>query len=320
MKKTPFIIAEIGSNHNQDFETALKLIDIAKNSGANAVKFQIFKAKELYPKNIKFQKIFKKYEFKLSWYNKLKKYCKKRKIILFASTFGISSTNFLMKQNAPIIKWASSELTKTRELFHAASFNKPMIISTGMADLAEVFEAVEICKAAGNKKISLLHSRSLYPTDSTEVDILAIRSLKNIFKCPVGFSDHTIGLTGSIMAVALGATIFEKHITLNKKDKGPDHFYAMEPEEFNEYVKKIKESFKMLGSENINFIEKIKLQARKKSYFFNSNFPKWKIIKKKNIKLKDNALGLPERFISSIIGAKLKKKVKKDQPVVWNLF
>ena len=263
MKKNyPYIIAEIGSNHNQDLSEAFNLIDIAKKVGANAVKFQIFRAEDLY-KNKSLQNKVRKYEFNTSWYKKLNDYCKTKKIDIFASTFGKESTSFLVKYNPPYIKWASSELTKLSNLYQAASFKIPIILSTGMADLAEVCEAVEVCKAAGNDKIILMHSQSLYPTKNQDMNLNSLKVLKNIFHLRLGISDHSKNDISSILAVAMGATYFEKHITMDKKQLGPDHHYALEPSEFKNYVKNIHLAFKSMGKSDLQVHEEIKKNARK---------------------------------------------------------
>lgn len=315
-KNSPYIIAEIGSNHNQDLAEALNLIDIAKKAGANAVKFQIFRAEDLYKKKSLQNKV-KKYEFNTSWYKKLNAYCKAKKIDIFASTFGKESTNFLIKYNPPYIKWASSELTKLSNLYQAASFKIPMILSTGMADLAEVCEAVEVCKAAGNDKIILMHSQSLYPTKNQDMNLNSLKVLKNIFHLSLGISDHSKNDISSILAVAMGATYFEKHITMDKNQLGPDHHYALEPSEFENYVKNIYLAFKSMGKIDLQVHEEIKSNARKKSLHFRKNLKKGTILKLKHLIIKNNALGISPRFSSAIIGNKITKSVLKNKPVKW---
>lgn len=315
----PYIIAEIGSNHNQNLNEAFELILAAKNSGANAVKFQIFKAEDLF-KNKNYQKKIKKYEFNLSWYAKLSQFCKLKKIDIFASTFGNKSTNFLMKYNPPYIKWASSELTKLSNLYYAAKFGVPIILSTGMADLAEVHEAIEVCRSANNKNIILMHCKSIYPTKNHEMNLLSLNILKNTFKLKLGISDHSVNNISSILAVALGATYFEKHITLNKQQVGPDHHYALEPNEFKEYVSSIKLAFKTLGKEEIFINEKIKLNARKKSLYFNRDLKKGSIIRAKDLIILDNAMGISPRFLTVFLGQKINKSIKKKHPVQWKVI
>ena len=181
LKKRTFVVAEIGSNFNQSLSRAYKLIDIAKSCGADAVKFQLFKASHLYPKKTKEYKIFKSIELKSSWLKKLKRYSDRKKIIFFASPFDMISTKNLIKSNVKLIKIASSEITKLHDLCYAASYKVPMIISTGMAELSDVSEAIDVCKKIGNNKIYLLHTCSLYPTLPKDLNISNITKLSNIF-------------------------------------------------------------------------------------------------------------------------------------------
>lgn len=319
IKKKTFIIAEIGSNFNQSLSQAYKLIDVAKSCGADAVKFQLFKANQLYPKNTKEYKIFKSIELKSSWLKKLKRYSDKKKIIFFASSFDKISTKNLIDLNIKVLKIASSEITKLHNLFYAASFKVPMIISTGMAELSDIVEAVDVCKKTGNNQIFLLHTCSLYPTPLKDLNILNILKLSKIFELPVGLSDHTIGNTAAIAAVTLGAKIIEKHITLNKKDDGPDHFYAAEPQEFRDYVKKIRECEKLIGKQEISINPKVRSTARRKSIFIKANSKKNTVISNKNIQILNNdARGVDIRYLNYLFGFKFKKDVKKNSPLKWS--
>ena len=318
-KRKTFVIAEIGSNFNQSLSQAFKLIDVAKSCGADAVKFQLFKADQLYPKVTKEYKIFKSIELKPLWLKKLKRYSDKKKIIFFASSFDKISTKNLIKSKIKILKIASSEITKLHNLSYAASFKIPMIISTGMAELPDIAEAIDVCKKIGNNKICLLHTCSLYPTPLKDLNILNILKLSKIFGLPVGLSDHTIGNTAAISAVTLGAKIIEKHITLNKKSDGPDHFYAAEPQEFRDYVKKIRECEKLIGKEDININPKVRATARRKSIFIKVNSKKNSIISKNNIQILNNdARGIDIRYFNYLLGFKFKRNVKKNTPLRWS--
>jgi sialic acid synthase SpsE len=316
-KKT-FIIAEIGSNFDQSLEKAKKLIDVAKSSGADAVKFQLFKAEELYQKNSKEYKIFKSIELKSSWVKKLKRYSDQKKIIFFASSFDKISTKNLIKSKIKLIKIASSEITKIHELCYAASFNLPLIISTGMADLTDITEAVNSCRKIGNNQICLLHTCSLYPTRPKDMNILNMKKLSEIFDLPVGLSDHTLGNTAAIAAVALGAKVIEKHITLDKKSNGPDHFYAAEPKEFSDYVRKIRETEKMIVKPNFSINSEVRKTARRKSIFIRKDSKKNSLIKFSNIQILNNdARGIDIRYFNHLIGFRFKKNLKKKNPLRW---
>ena len=208
----------------------------------------------------------------------------------------------MIKSKIKILKIASSEITKLHNLSYAASFKIPMIISTGMAELPDIAEAIDVCKKIGNNKICLLHTCSLYPTPLKDLNISNISKLSKIFELPVGLSDHTIGNTAAISAVTLGAKIIEKHITLNKKSDGPDHFYAAEPQEFRDYVKKIRECEKLIGKEDININPKVRATARRKSIFIKVNSKKNSIISKNNIQILNNdARGIDIRYFNYLL-------------------
>jgi len=317
LKKKVFIIAEIGSNFDQNINKAFKLIDVAKESGADAVKFQLFRAEELYPKSSSAYKIFKSIELQKNWIPQLIKYAQKRKIIFFASAFDKKSILTLIKLKVQILKIASSEITKLHNLSYAASFDIPLIISTGMANLTDITEAVDLCRNIGNNNIYLLHTSSLYPTLPSDVNMKHMTKLGKIFDLPVGFSDHTMSSVAAIAAVALSAKIIEKHITLDKNSSGPDHFYAAEPNEFRKYVRDIREAEKILGKKSIVINPKVKAQARRKSIFVSKNVNKNEIITKKNLIIMDNARGIETRYMMSLLGFKFNNKIKKNSPLDW---
>ena len=313
-----FIIAEIGSNHNQDINIAKKLIDVAAETGADAVKFQLFNADELYKPGDDLYEVFKEIQLDTDWLVELKIYTENKGLIFFASPFDEKSIHLLNEHGVLIYKWASSETTNLKNLRVAASFNKPIIISTGMCDLADIYEALEVCKAVGNNDIVLLHTSSLYPTEPDDANLNTIKTLKKIFQVHVGFSDHTMSSTAAVVAVAYGATVIEKHITLDKKMKGPDHFYATEPEEFQQYITDIRVAEASLGNGKIQMHSKVRKIARRESIYAKTNIKKGEIIKKENIEIKKPALGIRPRYISAVIGTRAKKKIVKTKPITWD--
>ncbi len=312
-----FVIAEIGSNHNQDINIAKKLIDIAADAGADAAKFQLFDADELYKPGDDLYEVFKEMQLDTDWLMKLKTYTESKGLIFFASPFDEKSIHLLNEHGVLLYKWASSETTNLKNLRVAASYNKPIIISTGMCDLADIYEALEVCKATGNNDIVLLHTSSLYPTDPDDANLNTMKTLKKIFQVHVGFSDHTMSSTAAVVAVALGATVIEKHITLDKKMKGPDHFYASEPKEFKQYVQDIREAETSLGSETIEMHSKVRKIARRESIYAKTNIAKGEIIKVENLEVKKPALGIRPRYISAVIGMRAKKNIIKTKPITW---
>ena len=320
--KKPFIIAEIGSNYDQDFDKLKELIIQSKKAGANAVKLQMFNSSKMYPnKKSKNYKIFKLMEFNKSWYFKTQKFCKKNKIELFASSFDKNSTQFLIDHNTNIIKFASSEANKISDIIFAAKFNKPIIFSTGMSEFRDILDVVDIFKRLKNENLCLMHCSSLYPPKINELNLLSISKLKKIFNIPIGFSDHTSGSLAACIAVGLGATVFEKHITLDKFSTGPDHFYATEPNEFKRYVKDIKTCFEMKGEASFEIPNRVKTQTRRSSLFWKKSVKKNTTIQRQHIvEVKNSFLGIPVFYREYLIGQILQQNVKLNSPISFGQF
>lgn len=312
-----YIIAEIGSNFNQNIDIGFKLIDMAKSAGADAVKFQMFKADTLYPNNRKMNKIFKSIELQNNMAKKFFKYSLKKNIEFFASPFDINSFNFLEKNEVAAHKIASSETTNLSLLKEVSKSSKPIIISTGMCDVADIYEAINVCKLNNNDRIVLLHTTSLYPTIYKDVNLSVIKTLKDIFKLQVGFSDHTLDEYSAVMAISLGAKVIEKHITLDKKMNGPDHFYAAEPNEFNKYVKSIRNAEKIIGKNEIKMHKDLLQTARRNSIHLKKNMRKNEIITYDKIQIKRPANGILERYVSAVIGKKINLNIKKGSALKW---
>ena len=311
------VIAEIGSNHNQDIKLAKKLIDVAAGARADAVKFQLFDADELYKPGDELYDIFKEIELDADWLVELKTYAESKNLIFFASPFDEKSIHLLEDHGVSLYKWASSETTNLKNLRIAASYNKPMIISTGMCDLADIYEAVEVCKTVGNYDLVLLHTSSLYPTEPEDSNVNSIKALKRIFNLHVGFSDHTMSSTAAVVAVAYGATVIEKHITLDKKMKGPDHFYAAEPEEFKSYVQDIRTAEKVMGSDKVEMHPDVKEVARRVSIYAAVDIEKGSLISENMLQIKRPGAGIRPRYMTAVIGARAKEKIGKHTPINW---
>lgn len=261
-----FIIAEVGSNHNRDLVQAKKLIDVASESGADAVKFQLFKADVLYKRHDPMFKVMKENEVPREWVKELSKYANDRGIMFLASPFDREAVDLLQEIESPAIKLASSEAVNLSLLRYAASKKRPILISTGMCDLADVYEAVETISSMGNDDIILLQCTSLYPTESKDVNLRVMDMLRETFQFPVGYSDHTLGYFMPAIAVARGACLVEKHFTLSRKLKGPDHSYALEPDELMQMVKAIREVEQSLGSAVKSILPEEKKVARRYRY------------------------------------------------------
>ena len=314
-----FIIAEAASNHNQNLTQAKELIDIAFECGVDAVKFQLFKADELYKKSNPMFKIMKNNEFPREWLRALYKYAEKKGFIFLASPFDLTAIDLLVKIGSPALKLASSETTNLRLLRYAASKKKPLLISTGMCNIADIYEAVEVAKSVGNQDVALLHCTSLYPAKPSHVNLLAMDTLYAAFDLPVGYSDHTLGIGVPIAAAARGACIVEKHFTLSKKLKGPDHFYALEPKQLKEMVIAIREVEQSIGSAIKKMLPGEEKLARRSSLIAKNNIPKGAKLTKDMIIIDRPALGIKPRFLEAVIGQKTKRDIKKGTPVTWEI-
>lgn len=328
MKKT-IIIAEAGVNHNGSLHIAKNLIKAAKFAGADYVKFQSYLTEELctqYAKKSSYQykttssketmfEMLKKYELKIDDFKKLKKFAKKTNIKIISTAFDFFSAKELNNIGIPIFKTASSDITNLPLLKYISSFKKPMIISTGRAYLKEVDEAINTVKKNGNKNISILHCVSNYPTNFKDLNLNVIKELKNRFKCSVGFSDHTDGIHAPLAAICCGATIIEKHLTLNKKMRGPDHSSSLEPDQFKQMILNIRDVEKSFGHS-----EKKPAQSEKKgritsmkSLVARVNIPKGAKFNHENISIKRPGSGLKPYYYFKILGKKSKRDINSDE-------
>jgi len=317
---SPYIIAEVGSNFDKNFDKAKKLIDVAREAGANAVKFQLFRADVLYPNRDGLYDIFKSIELDAEWVPLLNKHAKDQGLHFIASAFDMDSVKVLELINTPAHKVASSETTNLGFVHKLASTGKPVIISTGMCDMVDVEEAINACLGAGNDQIILLQCGAMYPLPNDLVNLRVIQSLAQRFNCPVGFSDHTLGQVAAIAAVGLGAKVFEKHYTLDKNGVGPDHFYAMEPAELKSYVSAIHEAHEALGSGEKQMLPKEKELGRREGLYLMRDMNKGETITAADIISRRPASGLRARYVSAVIGAKLIQSVEKDQALNWDVL
>ena len=326
-----FIIAEAGSNHNGRLEHAKKMIDVAVAAGADAVKFQIFKAEDLYSKytpEFSYLKgkntyeLIKSIETPREWIKELAGYCKEKNMVFLASPFDFEAVDILDKY-VPAFKIASFEILDLELLKYAAEKGKPMIISTGMANLGEIEDAIDAIKSVGNEDIILLHCNSLYPTPVEVVNLKAIETMRTAFKVPVGFSDHTLGIHLPIAAVAMGACVIEKHFTLDRILPGPDHSFAIEPAELKELVRCIRDVEKARGN---GIKEKSELESEemyvkaRRSIHAKVNISKGTKITKDMLIVKRPGYGIKPKFIDLVVGREAKKDIKEDEWIIWEII
>lgn len=245
-----FIIAEAGINHNGNLSFALKMVEEAKKNGADAIKFQTYATEKRVKKDNPVYSILKECELSQNEQLKIKEYADEIGIIFFSTPFDEESVDFLKNLKVPLIKIASFDIVNKKLLNRAASSGIPLIVSRGMANQKEIDEAIKIFNDHG-ADYAILHCVSAYPTPKEAVNLKVIHSLKNLYSCPIGFSDHTLDLDASIYAVAAGASIIEKHFTLDRNMDGPDHKMSVNPTELKEMCRKIRELEIMMGSGEI---------------------------------------------------------------------
>ena len=327
-----FIIAEAGINHNGEFRLAKKMVDAAKKAGADAVKFQVFKAEDMVTRTAEkaaYQKkgtgkgsqyeMLKKLEFTESEFRQLADYAKKKKIIFLASAFDVKSADLLERLKVPAFKIPSGEITNFPLLRHIARKGKSIIMSTGMSNLGEVEEALGTIGEEGRNDVVLLHCVSDYPAKVKETNLRAMETLKRIFGLPVGLSDHTLGITVPIAAAALGATVIEKHFTLDRKLPGPDHKASLEPKELGEMVARIREVEKALGDgikKSTKSEEAIKKTVRR-SIVARVGIPRGTVIAEYMLNLKRPGTGLEPRYLKKVVGKRARKDIKADELITF---
>ncbi len=334
MKNNVFIIAEIGVNHNGKIELAKELIDIAKKSGADAVKFQTFVTEndisQLAPKAA-YQKsssntlesqfeMVKRLELSKKEHIILKKYCDKNNIIFLSSPFDEGSVDFLNELDLNLIKIPSGEITHVPYLRKIGKINKPVILSTGMSTLEEVSFAVSFLYESGLSKdnLSLLHCTTEYPCPFEDVNLNAMLTLKEKFNVPVGYSDHTPGIIVSVAAVALGATIIEKHITLDKTLPGPDHKASLDPSEFESLVRSIRQIEVSLGDgKKIPAPSEMKnISVARKSIIAKKHILKGELLTEENIICKRPGSGISSIHWDDVIGKVASQDYEYDSFII----
>ena len=315
---SPYVIAEVGSNHDQDLIKAKELIDVAVEAKAGAVKFQLFRADALYPNHDGLYDIFKSLELNAGWVPELSEYARRRGIHFLASAFDEDSVDVLELVGVPAHKIASSEATNWPLIHKMAVTKKPLIISTGMCDVIDIEEAINVARGAANEEIILMQCGAVYPLENKSANIKVIQTLYQRFSCPVGFSDHTLGNTAAVVAIGAGATVFEKHFTLDKKADGPDHFYALEPAELENYISSLGQAYESLGSEDKQLLTSERELGRREGLYFTRDMEVGEIIMEPDLVSSRPALGIRDRYTKAVVGASLLEVVKKGQSVSWS--
>ncbi len=323
-----FIIAELGINHNGDVDTAKKMIDAIVEAGADAVKAQTFKAKEICDPHVEYtyetqgEKVtekqldmFSRYQLEKEDFLELKNYCEKKKIIFFSTPQNISDLDLLMEVGVPLVKTGSDDLVNIPLINNYSKRGLPMIISTGMAYLSEIDKAVRTA-LKNNKELIIFHCVSTYPAADHEMNLRKIQTLqKQYLNCVVGFSDHSLGIYASLGAVALGAKVIEKHFTLDKNMRGPDHRFSIDSKELTDLVNGIRFIEKALGTSEIGPVEN-EMHMRDiahRSIVAGRDIKAGESFTEENLIMKRPGTGLPPELIYELVGKKAKHDIRYEK-------
>lgn len=317
----PFIIAEMSGNHNQSLDRALEIVNVAAGTGAHAMKLQTYTADTLTidkndgeffisdPNSLwkgeSLYNLYKKAYTPWEWHKPVLDRCRELGMLCFSTPFDFTAVDFLESLNVPAYKIASFENIDIPLIRKVAKTGKPVIISTGMANVSEIYEAVEAMRAEGNNQIILLKCTSTYPASPENTNILTIPHMRELFNCEIGLSDHTMGIGVSVASVALGATVIEKHFTLNRADGGVDSSFSMEPEEMKALVIETKRAREALGkvSYGVTEAEKKSLVFRRSLYVV-KDMKAGEMISRENVRSIRPGYGIPPKYIDLVIGKK----------------
>lgn len=330
-----FVIAEMSANHLMDFDRAVAIMKAAKESGADAIKIQTYTPDTitLDCEDPCFQitqgtiwdgttlhKLYQTAYTPWEWQPKLKKIAEEMGLVFFSSPFDLSSVDFLEDMGVPAYKVASFEINDIPMIRKIAKLGKPMIIATGIAYLSDIELAVKTCKEAGNEDVILLKCCSAYPAPYEDINLKTIPSMKDSFDCIVGLSDHTMGTAVAGAAVALGAKVVEKHLTLRRADGGADAAFSMEPHEFKEMVDHIRMIEKAVGKVTYELTEKQKnSRDHARSLFVAKDMKKGDVFTEENLRSVRPSCGLHTKYYEDILGKKITKDAKLGTPMSWDL-
>lgn len=333
----PFVIAEMSGNHNQSLERALEIVEAAAKTGAHALKIQTYTPdtmtldldeREFHISDsnslwagTSLYKLYGEAYTPWEWHKPIFDRARELGIIPFSTPFDDTAVDFLESLDVPCYKIASFENTDLPLIRRVAATGKPLIISTGMASIAELDDTVRAAREAGCKDLILLKCTSTYPATAQNTNILTIPHLRELFGCEVGLSDHSMGVGVSVASVALGATVVEKHFTLNRADGGVDSTFSMEPAEMAQLVVETERAWQALGkvSYGPTEAEKKSIQFRRSLYIV-QDLKAGDVLTRENVRAIRPGLGLPTKFYDVLLGKKIVRDVKKGMPVKWELL
>lgn len=331
----PFIIAEMSGNHNQSLERALEIVDAAAKTGAHAIKLQTYTADTITidkkdgeffiadPKSLwkgsSLYDLYKEAYTPWEWHKPIMDRAKEKGLICFSSPFDFTAIDFLEDLNVEAYKIASFENIDIPLIKKAANTGKPIIISTGMASISEIAEAVEAVRSTGNNQLVLLKCTSTYPATPDNTNILTIPHMRELFNCEIGLSDHTMGIGVSVASVALGATVIEKHFTLNRADGGVDSSFSMEPEEMRQLVIESERAWQALGKISYGATEKEKGSlVFRRSLYIVEDIKAGEVLTEKNLRSIRPGLGLSPKFIDQLIGRRVNQNLPRGTAFKWD--
>jgi len=334
LDRPPYLIAELSGNHNGDIQRAFRLIEAAKAAGADAVKLQTYTADTITIDHNgpgftikgglwhgrKLHELYREAHTPWDWHPALFDHARKVGITCFSSPFDPSAIDFLESLGAPAYKIASFEIVDTPLIRHAAKTGKPLVISTGMAEKAEIDDAVQAAHAAGKGGFALLHCISAYPAPAEEANLARIPALAARYDCPIGLSDHTLGTEVAIAAVALGATIVEKHLTLARADGGPDAAFSFEPSEFQTLAKSTRAAHAAIGRADAERVESEKPNMLfRRSLYAVKDVAAGETLTADNVRSIRPGYGLAPKHLPEILGRRARREIKRGTPISIDL-
>ena len=336
-KNKPFIIAEMSGNHNQSLDRAIQIVEAAAKTGVQALKLQTYTADTMTlnikngafliddPKSLwngeTLYDLYEKAHTPWEWHKPIFDRCRELGLIGFSTPFDASSVDFLEQLNVPAYKIASFENTDLPLIKKVAATGKPMIISLGMASIAEIDETVRTAREAGCHDLVLLKCTSTYPSTPENTNISTLPHLRNLFNTHVGISDHTLGIGTSIAGVALGATVIEKHFTLSRAEGGVDSAFSLEPDELKDLVVESKRAWQSLGHIQYGPTEKEKASLSfRRSLYIAEDIQKGTTLTAKNLRAIRPGFGLPPKYYELLLGKPVNQDIKKGTPMSWDLI
>jgi pseudaminic acid synthase len=333
----PFIIAEMSGNHNQSLDRALAIVDAAAKTGAHALKLQTYTADTMTldldgneffiddPNSLwqgtSLHKLYREAYTPWEWHAPIFERARSFGLIPFSTPFDPTAVDFLEQLGVPCYKIASFENTDLPLIRKVAATGKPMIVSTGMATVAEIDEAVHAAREAGCRELVLLKCTSTYPAAASDTNLMTIPHMRALFDCEVGLSDHTFGIGAGVASIALGATVIEKHFTLSRADGGVDSTFSMEPDEMAALVVETERAWTALGEIHYGLTEKErKSQIFRRSLYVSEDLAAGDALTESNLRIIRPGLGLPPKYLDALIGTRVGRAVRRGTPMSWDLL